>query len=379
MSAKSYIDDDDYEFGSPAAASEYEQQASVGPFSDAERNAMRAYLQRCEVRLSTLHRVATAFISGAGLLLLIPIFFNSLIDSFLVVLLSLAYNHFESLGVFGSLLTLFMYGAVLFPLLLSFVIPLYGVYLLIKDLVFFYFTIYTPGFPDDLLNPTFALTGVMFSVDESPRGKQEVMNYQYKATQTGFMIPFNREDRELYFDSIIANTEGRIIPASRSIEQLQALHVLPEDYDRDNIQRMNAALGLARSIDRTLVQEVAVTELSLVRHVLYLRRLMLRYVKTLLMFIWTAVVSFLMLPFIQDGRLPPFIVFGVAYLIWALGVLYFIRKPLRWVYKHRGEGIRTDQIDPQLRTMERLITRMVYVAIGATIIQLVLAILALIR
>lgn len=36
--------------------------------------ALRAYLQRGEVRLSTMHRVAGAFLSGAGLLLLLPVF-----------------------------------------------------------------------------------------------------------------------------------------------------------------------------------------------------------------------------------------------------------------------------------------------------------------
>ena len=34
------------------------------PLTDQERNAMRAFLQRCEVRLSTLHRIATAFIAA---------------------------------------------------------------------------------------------------------------------------------------------------------------------------------------------------------------------------------------------------------------------------------------------------------------------------
>lgn len=38
------------------------------------RNAMRAFLQRSEVRLSTMHRIANAFLSGAGLLVLFPVF-----------------------------------------------------------------------------------------------------------------------------------------------------------------------------------------------------------------------------------------------------------------------------------------------------------------
>ena len=37
-----------------------------------EKAAMRAFLQRSEVRLSTMHRVATALLSGAGILVLLP-------------------------------------------------------------------------------------------------------------------------------------------------------------------------------------------------------------------------------------------------------------------------------------------------------------------
>src|SRR5687768_5024416 len=103
-------------------------------YTEAERNAMRSYIQRSEVRLSTLHRVATAFISGAGLLLLIPVFFKDAVDSLLAVLLAQAGNQFSNLGgVLGWALTALLFLCLLYPLLLSLVIPLYGVYLLLKD------------------------------------------------------------------------------------------------------------------------------------------------------------------------------------------------------------------------------------------------------
>ncbi|MEZ4668944.1 MAG: hypothetical protein R3E39_13640 [Anaerolineae bacterium] len=121
--------------------------------SDADRNAMRAYLQRCEVRLSTLHRIATAFISGAGLLLLIPVFFKDAIDSILTVFLAQGNNVFETFGSGGQILSLILYGCLVFPLVLSLGIPLYGVYLLLKDIIHFYFTIYSPGFRKPSLTP----------------------------------------------------------------------------------------------------------------------------------------------------------------------------------------------------------------------------------
>lgn len=62
--------------------------------SESDLQEYRAYLQRAETRLSTLHRVAGAFISGAGLL----------------------------------------------TLLASLALPILALYLLIRDLILFYFT-----------------------------------------------------------------------------------------------------------------------------------------------------------------------------------------------------------------------------------------------
>lgn len=347
--------------------------AEYVPLNDAERNAMRAYLQRCEVRLSTLHRIATAFISGAGLLLLIPVFFKDAIDNLLAVLLAQAHNQFDPLGLPGLILTGLLYACLMYPLLLSLTIPLYGVYLLLKDIIHFYFTIYTPGFSENLLNPTFALTGVLFSKDESPQGKIDVMRYQYEATQQGFMIPFSQERKELYFDSIIQSSKGAILPESRRLETLESLNVLPQNYDADNVKRFNAALGIARSIDRTLSQEVAVTEMSLVRHVLYLRRLVLRYVKTLLMFIWTMVVAFMLLPLLKDGRFPPFLMLSLGYLVWSLAVMKIIEWPLNWIYRHRHEDGLPSQVDPQLTMMQNQVRRFCYGAIGTSAVALMLS------
>lgn len=344
--------------------------------TDAERNAMRVYLQRSEVRLSTLHRIATAFISGAGLLLLIPVFVKDAVDQIIAVLLTNAFNQYPELGLNGLLLTLVMVVTLIYPILLSLGIPLYGVYMLLKDIVHFYFTIYTPGFSTNLLNPTFALTGIMFSTDESPRVKREVMRYQYEATAMGFMIPFSKGRSELYFDTIIEKSNGDILPTSRSLDKLKASGVLPENYDEGNVQRFNAALGIARGLDRTLVQEVAITEMALVRHVLYLRRLMFRYIKTLLMFIWTTLVSLIMLPLLHDAHFPPFVVLALGYLVWSLGVVPIIQMPRRWIYRHRQGDAHRDHIDPQLQSMERTLRFYCYAAIGSAFIAFMLALVA---
>lgn len=346
-------------------------------FTEAERNAMRAYIQRCEVRLSTLHRIATAFIGGAGLLLLIPIFLRDVVEGVIQVWLVTAEFHFRHFGPSAAvILTLFMYAALFYPFFLSLAIPVYGMYQLLKDIVHFYFTLYMPDFPHNLLNPTFALTGVAFSTDESPRVKRAVMRYQYAPHQMDYMIPFSEGRRELYFDAIERETHGDIIPKSRRMERLKEIDALPEGCDERAVEQFNVALGIARSLDRTLVEEVAISEMAVVRHVMYLRRLVLRYVRVLLMFLWTTIISFVMIPFLNDARFPTFLVLGVGYVIWSLSVMRLLHLPLQWIYRHRDGDESPHHIDAQLIRMERRIRPFANVAIVASVLGLMLALFA---
>ncbi len=333
-------------------------QPEAVPFTDAERNSMRAYLQRCEVRLSTMHRIATAFISGAGLLLLIPVFFRDVIDGILILFLAQAANIFPAfpreVGIITSLV----------------------LYLLVKDIVHFYFTLYMPGFPANLLNPTFSLHGVTYSPDESPRVKQAVMRYQYQDSHMNFMMAFSEGKRQAYFDDLIASTGGGILPATRQIDRMVDAGQLPPEYDATEVNRFNAAMGIARSLDRSLVEEVAVTEMALVRAVIYLRRLVLRYVKTLLMFIWTTTIAFLMLPFLNDERFPTFLILALGYTVWGLFVMRIIRQPIRWIYRHREDDIQAEHIDAQITLLEHRVEPLHRLAVLASTVALVLAVIS---
>jgi hypothetical protein len=330
----------------------FRQTIETAVYSDAERNAMRAYLQRSEVRISTMHRIATAFVGGAGLLLLIPIFFKDVIGGIMEALLSSMALHFTQFQLPVSVgLTVVLYLFILYPMILSQFLPIYSLYLLLKDIVHFYFSIYSPGFPSSLLHPTFSLGGISFSKDESPNAKRAVMQYEYE-NNFDFMLPFSEGKRELYFDQLIESTHGDIIPASRKWEKLQKEGVVPPDAKRKDIERFDAALGVVRSLDRNLVEEVATTEMLLARNTIFLRRMVLRYTKSLLMFLWTTLVSFVMLPFMRDGRIPIIVVMGIGYLVWSLFVIQIIRIPVTWIYRHRQEQIDYSQVDKQLTILE---------------------------
>lgn len=336
------------------------------PLTEPERNAMRSYLQRAEVRLSTLHRIAIAFISGAGLLLLMPAFFKDevsvLVRFFLdAILTELTLPGLTTVGLIGRLA---LFGLLIYPFILSLAIPLYALYLLLKDVIHFYFTIYIPGFPERLMTPTFALSGISFSPDESPEAKRRILEYQYRhSSAINFAIPFSPERRRAYFDAIITSTNGDILPETRRYEVIEQTGVLTEEIDQETVNRFGAAFGLARSLDRALVEEVATSEISLVRHIIYLRRMVLRYMKTLLMFIWTTLVTFIMLPFLQEPRLPTFFTMAIGYLVWAVLVMRIMRMPVGWIFRHLHGIPATDQIDKQLVIMENQVRTIVLSAI----------------
>jgi hypothetical protein len=338
---------------------------------------MRAYLQRTEVRLSTMHRVVTAFVGGAGLMLLIPAFFKEVIDGIMHVLLQNIGRVFPAgITLPDILLGVVLYGLVIYPLLLSLTIPLYALYLLLKDVVHFYFTLYAPGFAAALQHPTFSLSAITFASDESPAVKREILRYQYASPERmRYMIPFSEERREQYFDDLIAVTGGTIIPATRRLERLQAAGVLPDGVDTHLVEQFNAAMGIARALDRTLLEEVAYTEMAMVRNILFLRRLVLRYIKALLLFIWTMLISFIMLPFLQDGRITPFVVLCSGYLVWSLAAPVVMELPIGWVYRHRSGSANKSHVDVQLRHLDERISIYIRVAQGAAVVGVVLSLI----
>jgi hypothetical protein len=346
------------------------------PLTESERGAVRSYVQRAEVRISTQHRIATAFIGGAGLLLLIPIFLRDIVDGILISVLGQFGNLFPALGApWDVIVSVLLLACIGYVFALSLFIPLYGVYLLLKDLVHFYYTLYAPGFSSDLLNPTLALGGINFSPDESPRVKQRIFDFQYVRSHMDFMMPFSKGRREKYFDALIAETDGAVLPSSRDLAALKASGAL--HTSEDDARHFNAALGLARAIDRTLVEEAAFSEMQIARNTLYLRRLLLRYVKTMLMFIWTTVVSFLLLPFLHDARFPNLLVLALAYTVWSGAVMVIVRLPVNWIYRHRYDDPTPRHLDAQLTLLEDRVYPATIAAVAASLLAVALALISM--
>ncbi len=303
---------------------------AVHHFNEAERNAMRAHLQRCEVRVGTLHRIATAHISVAGLMVLIPVFFKDLVSELIQMLLRNFTPILSSEGIVPGLVLYISISLVLYLLLF---IPLRALYLLFKDIVDFYFGIHTPGFPETVQNPSFAFTAIAFSPDESLNVKREVLRYQYEPASIDFTLPFSAGKRLEYFGAFEQKPELDALEAMRDPTGLRAEGLVADGVNDEDIKHFNAAFAINRAVERNLVEEVAKTEMSLVRHVMYTRRVVLRYVKTTLVFVWTLLMLFVIESFLLSQILPPFVTLAAGCLLWSLPVTWMMHMPIEWIYR----------------------------------------------
>jgi hypothetical protein len=377
---------------------------------------MRAYLQRSEVRLSTMHRVAVGFLSGAGLLFLFPVFLKDGVLSIINELLSYSFDIPDSAGTTGKIATIVIYICLVYPFLLSLAIPITALMLLVRDIMRFYFVGHPPGFSQEHFNPRFALTGVAFSTDESEELKSKILLYEYGTDLINFVIS-HADAQAKYYGNVIDKPKRLIVPYTRRLPRLiehgvvenitgKPLDQLEDDdpirvYGRylsgedeeqvldkpyvdrtlKDIDRFNAALGLAGFLDRALYQEVAKTEVSLVRHSIKLRKLVLRYFQALIILLWTGLITFLMLPFLQDeqNRFPILVVFAIGYFIWALLTPFIVQLPVYWLVNYsakeiRSTGLRLLKRSDGLQNFGRITQLSCYIAVATSGLAIILEI-----
>lgn len=350
--------------------------------NESEKAALRAYLQRAEVRLSTMHRIAGAFLSGAGLLILLPILFK---DSMTVIVKSLTQIIGASTGSFsfaGGDLTLSTLAILCFilPCAVVLIIPLCSLWLLLKDLTLFYFTAnIPPGHRSEasdnqnnsaslVFHPRIALTGIPFADDESPTIKKRLRELQFNTTLKNFILSQNDKETD-WLTKLIATPEGEEIALPRDAWVESTYENSGSKACKDN-DALRMSFGLAGAYNRDLVSEVAKTELSLIRHNLSLRRLLMRYMKALLIIIWTATLFFI-LSYLVEGVSPhvegqqvvdPEVLRQVlnlmlgGLLVWSLIAPIVVRSPVRWIKQEYDQNKIDKTRDKHLIIFETAVT-----------------------
>ena len=309
--------------------------------SDEEsRAAMRAFLQRSEVRLSTIHRVAQALLGGSALILLL---LRDAFPKMMTVLIS-AYDAGQNM---------FAITAIGLAATLVILLPVPAIYLLVGDLLGFYFTSNTfgahPTTPDAphrvIFNPRFIIPGLGFNNDElSPKTRELLSEGRDDEWTRGLLVPRSTDD-DGWRDRFDTRT-------------FEVWGIVAEEGAAGDTERLRQAFRLAGlNRDRTLARDVARTEALIARHVLAIRTVVLRYSKALLLLIATTVVTLAASGLVDQAvREDPtggkfvagfpyrymFLV-ALAYAIWAPLAARSVTSPLRMIQRRTpGVGEHSD-------------------------------------
>jgi hypothetical protein len=324
--------------------------ADSSTLSADERAAARAFVARCEVRLSTFHRIAVGLLSGAGLLVVLPVVARDSVSGILRSLL---------IGGIGVSDVALVIGVVA-----MLAVPVVALWLLFGDLTRFYFHAnHLGGEGRDVFTPRFTLTSLQLPSDElGPEALRQLETSRSDPRIVELLVPANDSSRR------------------RVDRQLQVYAGL--DSGHDDAARAQGLFELAASASRPLLEEVAKVEHGMARHVLRLRGLVLRYVKALLALLTTAlavyagdaIVSGLALG--EGMTVSGSVALAAVVLVWAPVVVLAVTSPVRWVEKlMRDDGAPSTAVadDPDLTYVERVSLRIAAVGWIAAAVAMVVS------
>jgi len=82
----------------------------------------------------------------------------------------------------------------------------------------------------------------------------------------------------------------------------------------------------------------------------------MRYMKALILFIWTALVMFVLVPSIDAVQNETkLLVIAVAFLVWSSLAPVWVRAPVRWIYREFDQNSPDRTRDQHLLAFERLV------------------------
>jgi len=305
-----------------------------------ERAAVRAFLQRAEVRLSTVHRVATALLSGAGLMVLLPVVGRDAVAEVIRHIFT------GTVDVPHVLLGV--------AVLVAFSVPVVSLVMVFRDLTEFYFhATHVQHAGEDTFAPRFTLTGLRLPADElGSVGRATLARERSSAGAVELLVPDNDAARARIDARMMGYGDLGVRPRG-DVGKLDDDDGLtrsePEPVGADapgmsppgrsratagDLARAEALFVLAASRDRMMLEEVAKVEYGLVRHVMRIQTIVLRYVKALFALLTTALAIFGAAAVVtgkptigaaDDAWL------AAIWMLWAPVVVMAVSTPVRWL------------------------------------------------
>jgi len=319
----------------------------------------RAYISRGEARLSTMHRVAGVFVSGAGLLTIIPFMLK---DAMNEITDHIPNNY--------NIISITLYGL----LLTTVIIAIFALGSLFKNLILFYFSSNHESAASGSFLPRFSLSALAFPTDEDPNTKSDIIknikteidNIQRKEI-FDFLLPKNKPKKYNNYEKIAEETQNAIIPKTRNTYQPTG------DINTDkHVLACLVAMGMAGLYDRTLIEEVARMEVSLTRHANSLRKLVLRYFKSMIL-IGTRILFIFIIGVIikkSDDTSIPLILFQGFFVI-ALITTLVLRLPLLWIHLELAQTSQTFRKS----LWDKDISRFEHIVFGFVICEIIMSII----
>lgn len=317
---------------------------------DSVRQGMRTFLQRAEVRLSTMHRIASSFLGGAILLFILSIIVKDTVPHIIRSIINSVFffpnansNPYLIIGV-THWIDYLSYISIILAILISVGLLAWSLFLLFRNLIRFYFTTNPPGFSNNLAIPRFSLTALSIASDETDDNKHKIFNYQLEEDNINFILSKDKNKYQHIID-LYDNFKDEVVSKSRN--KLEST-IKERQYDKEKFKAFQVAFGLASVTDRELEFEVAKMELSMVRHSMILRRLVLRYLKAALLFVFTfiaySIFDLIIFDRIIDYRQLMFLLIATA--IYSILLPLVIRFPMKWILelsdKKSDEFVRFD-------------------------------------
>lgn len=322
--------------------------ADDDPITPDDRAAARAFVARAEVRLSTFHRIAVGMLSGAGLLVILPVVARDTVSGVMRTIMR------GDVSGADAALAAAIAGVV--------AVPVIALVLLLTDLTRFYFHAnHLGGAAGGLFTPRFTLTALQLASDElGAPSEVELERYRRDPRMLELLVPVNARSR-------------------RHVDLVLERYGLGECDD--DVDRVAGLRQLAASTNRPLLEEVAKIEAGLVRHALRLRIIILRYVKALLSLLTTALAIFVADAIVADVAggadldTDRELALACTVLLWVPAVVVAVTAPVRWIEQNLRSDLSTGSAatrDPDLTHIERVTLRVAAVVGLAAITAIVL-------
>ncbi len=301
--------------------------------------------------MSTLHRIAVGMLSGAGLLVVLPVVARDSVTGILRALVSGGVDAADGLLIVAVVAML--------------AVPVTALWWLFRDLTRFYFHAnHLDGERGAVFTPRFTLTSLRLPSDELQ-------------PESAAVLDSTRSDPRLIELLVPTNDESR----QRIDVQLGVYGFLRDGAD--DAARADGLMALAAARSRSLLEEVAKFEYGMARHVLKLRGLVLRYVKALLALLTTALAVYAGDAVVVDVGSGADLTTSAALwlaaivLVWAPIVVLALTSPIRWIEDlMRDDGAPSTAVadDPELTFVERISLRIAAVAWVAAILAMAVAV-----